>query len=149
MLCMHALMWWIFLIEHLNSSVLCCQARSYEWTDEMFIVWKFGTTRMQGTFHVPKFQNGNVEFVYLCGSYKILPSSQNDCPTSWVFFVSKQLYGLFAQLEILGSKSKFLCQFFIIKKSFDTATLGGIAKYLLFFILIVIPTTIWLKVRGH
>ena len=58
----------------------------------------------------------------------ILPPSQNDCPTSRIFIVPKWLSGLFARREIEAQSQIFSCQTFIIKKFFDTATLGGVSE---------------------
>ena len=55
------------------------------------------------------------------------PPSQNDCPTSHFFFAPKWLSDFLSEEKFEAQSQIISRQTFIIKKSLDTTTSGGIS----------------------
>ena len=53
---------------------------------------------------------------------QLLPSTQNDCPTSRIFWFQNDCHVSLADYKFEAQSQIFLCQTFYVKKSFDTAT---------------------------
>ena len=93
------------VLSILMTSVMCLNSSM---RDKDIIDFEVSCARINVKCHVLTLTNNLLTIVqptHRPHNLQVLPPSQNDCPTSWIFLVPKWLPGSSTQLEIWGSKS--------------------------------------------